>query len=178
MLIDSTDLSENLRYILGMPWPGALLIICLILLIIDMIFFGGDGLTYLVHFLLTVIILHYLPITNWLWLTLISFFVYGGILALHLFCWRTIISKFLNHVLAPDQIKIGNEALIGSRGALRNIDGHWMIHIGEEWIPCNINLPVSNSVSIIYGIVTDIVEDKNLVVSLEIDNKEAKNVLQ
>ena len=119
-----------------------------------------------------------LPITNWLWLTLISFFVYGGILALHLFCWRTIISKFLNHVLAPDQIKIGNEALIGSRGALRNIDGHWMIHIGEEWIPCNINLPVSNSVSIIYGIVTDIAEDKNLVVSLEIDNKEAKNVLQ
>ena len=171
MLLGSINLSENLRCILGMPWPGALLIICLILLIIDMIFFGGDGLTYLVHLLLTVIILDHLPIANWLWLTLIGLFVYGGILALHLFCWRTIISKFLNHVLAPDQIKIGNEALIGSRGALRNIDGHWMIHIGEEWISCNINSPVSNSVSIIYGIVTDIAEDKKLVVSLEIDEE-------
>ncbi len=153
----------------GMPWELALLLICFILLIADLLLFTGDFLTYGVHILLTVLIVCCLPIDNGLVLTLLGFLIYGVILALHFLFWKTCIAAVINKIIAPDKIRLGNERLLGCSGKLRYADGQWLIRIGDEWLPCTVRNavqadPASGSLQ---GTVTEVADRIRLIVTVK-----------
>ncbi|MBO5793303.1 MAG: hypothetical protein J6S54_12630 [Lentisphaeria bacterium] len=127
-----------LHSILGMPWETAVLILCAIFLLVDIFFFGGDFLTHLVHVAMTLLILHWLPVNNWIWLTLLGLLIYGAILGLHFILWRDVLAWIINHLIAPDKMKTGNEALTGLKGEVRFINGSWVIHVNDEWLQCEV----------------------------------------
>ena len=106
------------------------------LMLADLLFLGGDMLTYVADILYTIIVLHFIPTNNWIWLGLWAVIAYLAVLLSHLFIWNKFLSVIVNRYIAPDREKILNERLIGRTGMVSAENGLLFIHVGDEFLRC------------------------------------------
>ena len=123
---------------LGMPLPVAVLLIGFLLLLLDIFFFAGDFLTFISDILFTAVLLYYLPVRNWILLTVVGVLFFILLLFIHFFFWKKIICMFINNILAPNRIKDLNHKLCGTVGEVSKEDGLLTIHVGDEFLPCHL----------------------------------------
>ena len=125
-----------LESLIGMPWPLAMAIIATTLVLADLLFVSGDFLTYIADVIYSVIMIHFIPTNNIIWLGLFSVIVYLGVLLFHLLVWRKVLSMVFNRYIAPDKEKSLNEQLIGRIGEVSETEGQYFIHVDDEFLQC------------------------------------------
>ena len=133
---------NGLETLIGMPWPLAMAIIATTLVLADLLFVSGDLLTYIADIIYTVVIIHFIPTDNVIWLGLFSVIIYLCVLLFHLLVWRKVLGTVFNRYIAPDKEKTLNEQLIGRIGWVSEKDGQWLIHVDDEFLQC---IPDKNS---------------------------------
>lgn len=121
-----------------MPLPVAFLLIGFLLLVLDIFFFGGDSLTFISDILFTAALLYYLPLRNWILITVVAVLCYILLLFIHFFIWKKLICMFINNVLAPSRLQDLNHKLCGTVGEVSLVDGLLTIHVGDEFLPCRL----------------------------------------
>ena len=125
-----------LESLIGMPWPLAMAVVATTLILADLLFVDGDFLTYWADIIYTVVIIHFIPTNNFIWLGLFGVIIYLGVLLFHLLVWRKMLGVVFNRYIAPDKEKSLNEQLIGRVGEVLEKDGQWFIHIDDEFLQC------------------------------------------
>ena len=140
---------NHLETLIGMPWPLAMAIIATTLVLADLLFVSGDLMTYIADMIYAVVIIHFIPTDNVIWLGLFGVITYLCVLLFHLLVWRKVLGIVFNRYIAPDKEKTLNEQLIGRIGEVRERDGQWLIHVDDEFLQCipdiNSELPKEKS---------------------------------
>ena len=121
---------------LGMHWTLALFLISIIMLVADLFIFQGGALTFISDVFFTLIVLHFLPAENWIWLFFWGIFIYVSVLAMHWFGYRKFALYIVDKFLVPQKQKSNNDILIGKTGTICWIEERGYIRIEDEYIPC------------------------------------------
>lgn len=121
---------------LGMHWTIALFLISIIMLVTDLFIFQGEVLTFISDVFFTLIVLHFVPTENWIWLAFWGIFIYALVLAVHWFGYRKFALYLVDKFLVPQKRKSNNDILIGKIGTICWIEEQSYIRIEDEYIPC------------------------------------------
>lgn len=87
-----------------------------------------------------------------------------ALVAFHYCFWRTMVQKIVNTFIAPDRFKSGAEALVGSEGSIRQIDGNSMVKVNGDLWPCHRVEDTSDGTKVtIVGVTDGVLEVKQTI---------------
>ncbi len=110
-----------------------LLIVALILIVVD-IFFASDIPTIIATIIVAFVIAKELPVP-FLYKILLGLIIWFILVAIYYWFWKKIVAKVLNHYIAPEKLKSGQEALVGRTGTIKAIEGRILLQIDDELHP-------------------------------------------